>query len=824
MGKNKKTRNKVVKKKLQQVATAKKALNPFEIRINKQKHDILGRKTKNDRGMPGISRNKAIKKRKETLLQEYKSKSKSNSYVDRRFGEHDSEINPEDRAALRFAIERKKSKSNMFNLNEDEELTHLGRSIGQMDKFDDPLSESEDEERVDGDIVKKAHFGGFLTKKNSEESEKSHKAIMDEIIADRIKRKQERQRERENNMDLTDKLDGDWKDIQKLMIGLKNSNETNDGGEQKKKDDYDIKVQELKFEAKGKATDKLKSPEDLAFEERQKLENLEMERKQRMNAGGINQSYNKSYNHVSADGLDDNFEIEPDEEEENEISSFPPSQRLKEPVVEEASEDEKNDSEESEENDEDNGEQGDSSGEESDDSYADVLSDEEIDETEKLQNTLFGQKLDTSKNNKSASEKLNSIPFVIDCPTSFEEFFDLIANRSVDEISTIIERIIKCTHPSLGSDNKEKMENLFAILLQYIDEISSSSEMDSSILNPLTIHCHSLLQMSPGAMSNLLLDVIVEKREEFRATCKGKKKPIVQLSTLIYLKLVSILFPTSDFLHPVVTPSTVFMSEMLTNQKISSLIDVEYGLFLCSLFYEYVSVSKRLVPEAINFLNSMLKTFISHSAPEKIGFLTVDSEFFQQNAVTKLSVKLLRDIESEKTLNQNELVCNTLNVALKLCEQFALLYAETPSFSELFCKIELTISTLPIKSFPKILSDRVNDLVMCLSKSVKKSYLRRENRRPPTLKFLEPKIQDRFDGKKQHHGSKKKLEQQKLLHKYKREMKGAMREIRRDNQFIASEKLNEQLDQDADRKAKLKRLYQDLASQEGDFKKYKKKK
>ena len=36
--------------------------NPFELRINKQKFSILGRKSKNDKGLPGLSRNKAIKK------------------------------------------------------------------------------------------------------------------------------------------------------------------------------------------------------------------------------------------------------------------------------------------------------------------------------------------------------------------------------------------------------------------------------------------------------------------------------------------------------------------------------------------------------------------------------------------------------------------------------------------------------------------------------------------------------------------------------------------------------------------------------------------
>lgn len=43
-------------------------------------------------------------------------------------------------------------------------------------------------------------------------------------------------------------------------------------------------------------------------------------------------------------------------------------------------------------------------------------------------------------------------------------------------------------------------------------------------------------------------------------------------------------------------------------------------------------------------------------------------------------------------------------------------------------------------------------------------------------------------------GSKEKLERDKLQHKIKREMKGAIREIRKDNSFIAREKLKEQIE------------------------------
>ena len=43
-----------------------KKINPFEVKINRQKHHVLGRKSKSDKGMPGVSRSKAIKKVRNT--------------------------------------------------------------------------------------------------------------------------------------------------------------------------------------------------------------------------------------------------------------------------------------------------------------------------------------------------------------------------------------------------------------------------------------------------------------------------------------------------------------------------------------------------------------------------------------------------------------------------------------------------------------------------------------------------------------------------------------------------------------------------------------
>lgn len=58
-----KNKKRIFSDKVNTVKDAKKqGINPFEVHINKQKHQVLGQKLKNDRGLPGVSRAKAIKR------------------------------------------------------------------------------------------------------------------------------------------------------------------------------------------------------------------------------------------------------------------------------------------------------------------------------------------------------------------------------------------------------------------------------------------------------------------------------------------------------------------------------------------------------------------------------------------------------------------------------------------------------------------------------------------------------------------------------------------------------------------------------------------
>eukprot|EP00033_Pygsuia_biforma_P002429 GCRY01002693.1.p2 GENE.GCRY01002693.1~~GCRY01002693.1.p2 ORF type:complete len:255 (-),score=57.03 GCRY01002693.1:217-981(-) len=172
--------------------------NPFELKVQRKKHDVFGRNVKGTKQNVGQARDQSIKERKNTLLVEYKQRDKANTFVDRRFGEGDQSLSLEDKMLMRFQKERQKviAKGSRFNLEDEDELTHLGQSLGALtkDDFTEEMELSEGEE-IDAATVAEDHFGGGLFKRKTEQTGKQPRAAavsQESEEVDSLKTKQER--------------------------------------------------------------------------------------------------------------------------------------------------------------------------------------------------------------------------------------------------------------------------------------------------------------------------------------------------------------------------------------------------------------------------------------------------------------------------------------------------------------------------------------------------------------------------------------------------------------------------------------------------------
>uniref|UniRef100_A0A8C0ZK77 NOP14 nucleolar protein n=1 Tax=Cyanistes caeruleus TaxID=156563 RepID=A0A8C0ZK77_CYACU len=819
--------------------------NPFEVKVNRQKFDILGRKTKNDVGLPGVSRSKAIKKRNQTLLKEYKEREKTNVFKDKRFGEYNTKMTPEEKMIRRFTLERQQNygKKSIYNLNEDEELTHYGQSLAEIEKLNDIVdSDSDTEERgtLSAELTA-SHFGGgggLLRKKVSseqqdeEEKPKSRKELIEEMIAKSKQEKQERQTRRESALELTEKLDKDWKEIQALIARKTPKSESKD----KEPDEYDMIVRELGFEMKAKPSERLKTEEELAKEEQARLQKLEADRLRRMH--GIDEEANKKRpSHMSADDLADGFILDKDDRR---LLSYKDGKINIENEEEEGEEEEEEGEEEEEE-----GEEEDNENEEDDaaDSHLDLESD--LESEEEAAGNKEEKKHKADENESHNVEKLDpkreaaksELPYTF----SYETLKSLLAGRTIEQQLIILERIQKCNHPSLAVGNKAKLEKLFGFLLEYMGELATLDLPELRTIDKLVLPLYNLCQMFPEAASDSIKFILRDAAHDLQEVIEVKGRATFPgLDTLIYLKIVSLLFPTSDFWHPVVTPAFMYMSQLLTKCRIATLQDVIKGLFICCLFLEYVSLSRRFVPELINFLLGVLHISLPKSQAQgytvvhpftPVGknlelLLVCDKEdlisWEKQNVPLSIVTRLKETSRTE--INHTRLSC--LALCFDLIKKCAALYEPLPSFHEIMHPVRVLLTQhVPVNEYPEKMQEWYHSALKELENKVKHyTPLICEKKKPVPLKQYTPKIVKVLEFGRKQAGSKKEQERKQLIQRHKRELKGAIREIRKDNQYLARMQLSEIMERDSARKRKVKELLGSLATQEGEWKAMKRKK
>ncbi|XP_038150925.1 nucleolar protein 14 [Cyprinodon tularosa] len=857
MGKPPKRKNLADKVRKTKTATEIKN-NPFEVKINRKKFDVLGRKSKHDVGLPGVSRSKAISKRKETLLKEYKQKNKSNKLIDRRLGEYDSKMAPEDKILQRFTIERQRvhEKRDIYNLNEEEELTHYGQSLAEIEKFNDAVGsddESEEKGLLSAELTA-SHFGGgggLLRKKSGEDQQeeqsgqktKSRQELIEELIQKSKQEKRERQVQKEEAQELTEKLDQEWKSIQALMVkkAPKNSEQADKLEEKPKPEEYDMIVRELGFEMKAQPSEKMKTPEELAREEEEKLKKLEADRLRRMmgDEGGDNV---QSQVHMSADDLNDGFDL--DQHDKKTLSYQDGKWNIAEETEDDKEEEEEGSDAEEDDDDEEEEQQEEGSSED-EEGHSDLESEQDSEDEESKQDDQGS----SSKQQRSLSrEELKAqqeaakaeLPYTFTAPESYQDLKDLLHGHTPDNQRLIVARTQKCNHPSLAAGNKAKLQKLVGLLMEYMGELATRSPPELCTVDKLIPELYTLCQMFPEAACQAMQSILRDAAHSMEEVIEVKgHAAFPTLDMLVYLKVAALLFPTSDFRHPVTTPALLYISQTLTKCPVRSLEDLTSGLVLCCLAVEYVSFSKRFLPELINFLSGTLQLAVQDEASGRMAvppfrpsgkhcdlLVLSNSESCRNWSKKNLPLSATQQMELKSDLDRDHYRLNCLSTCLDLVKRCCLLYKDLISFIHIFQPIRTLLSKhLSSQTLPNPLQELHREILEAISSApVTHTRLVFEKKKPIPLKLLTPKIVEVLDYGKKRGSSREERERERLKHKYKKEFKGALREIRKDSRFLAREKLNEVMNRDAERKRKVRELIGSLATQEGEWKALKRRK
>lgn len=277
--------------------------NPFEVTgrssRGKQKHLVHNRPIAKPKSTKHAL--ESLQRRQTQLRSSVKSTKKANVFVDKRIGQYDPAMSADDRMLARLVKERTRQsqRASKYRLDDDDNniLTHKGR---KLDPNRSEIIYSDDEdghgqlEAVDTEL----HFGGSgmssrqvdpyggSSRSNLSQVYNQRKTELDDLIARRKLMKAERMQNKESQIETVEKMDESFAELSALLSYRKNEKRpliAKQTQEEKEMNEWNIELKQMMMKPKRKATDRTKTPEEIAKEEAQRLHELETRRMARMN-------------------------------------------------------------------------------------------------------------------------------------------------------------------------------------------------------------------------------------------------------------------------------------------------------------------------------------------------------------------------------------------------------------------------------------------------------------------------------------------------------------------------------------------------------------
>jgi nucleolar protein 14 len=334
--------------------------------------------------------------------------------------------------------------------------------------------------------------------------------------------------------------------------------------------------------------------------------------------------------------------------------------------------------------------------------------------------------------------------------------------------------------------------------------------------SPLTLINSSFTKLVAVAKTNSVIPVARVLREKlsmilsssFNKADDASRPPVMpDHSSLILFHLIGVIFSTSDRHHVVATPAFLLMASFLDTGRLLKKEHLLSALFLIQTVFSYTRDSKRLCPEALALLYPLAKiVFLPPTHEESFQTNQYPKTRFMSKSMHEFLVKPMADDSSRKVegrmiefadlanpqaLGRNDVRCFIFNLIKEAISQYSAFMA-APEILNPF--IELLLQARQVAGIQS------EDVEMQLFSTTGRAPLQMIRQRVRAIPSLEPDIEG-LSGK-QDNGigkvSREERQNRMLQRAYKREFKGAKRELARDSAFLAQSKLTARLD--ADRK------------------------
>jgi nucleolar protein 14 len=90
------------------------------------------------------------------------------------------------------------------------------------------------------------------------------------------------------------------------------------------------------------------------------------------------------------------------------------------------------------------------------------------------------------------------------------------------------------------------------------------------------------------------------------------------LGRLMLIKLIGQIFSVTDYTHALITPLVLYMCQCITQSPVNTPLDVSSGLFMTSMLLDFTAETNKYIPEVLLFLRSVVSLYFT---PAGAGFM-----------------------------------------------------------------------------------------------------------------------------------------------------------------------------------------------------------
>lgn len=389
----------------------------------------------------------------------------------------------------------------------------------------------------------------------------------------------------------------------------------------------------------------------------------------------------------------------------------------------------------------------------------------------------------------SASEEDEKPESKAFCPQTLKE----LRNAIKDNIGNLA-KIIKANDPSRAAGNKEKLAKLTPLICEYAIKYADRDEFVK-----LVDTIRDLTEKSPE-------EVGVWFRQEIDKIHKSDKW--TKSSLLIYT-LIGLLFSTSDQWHLVANGATLIAARHLFQSIDMAPRNIFVSVYLCQTLLHFQRISKRYIPEVSAYLLRTLAAATSTGIARRLvrnsnQKIALDTDKFTNTKLQPLQLSKLDKYTHERLI----LECvHTVDIA-------ASTWKGQIAFTEVFEPFIETLELLPSNAVVEQVSEKLKKLNK-FALAERRPLLLQEFRAMP-LVTKAPAFEENFNPEFKHLDmNPERRELSKLRTEFKRERKTALKEIRRDTEFEARQRLDEKRNEAAAYHKMLQRLTDQVQSEEG---------